>query len=117
MVAATNTTDGRLFMTDEEFLDKLLKEAISLRDKRGKKLKLGSGICGQLVNQSDWEGYDGVDICRVVRFFAKRLNILYDMYLPNPRVWTPKRKKVLLSIIEGLQDVEIRQTAIEYLRY
>jgi hypothetical protein len=98
-----------------EFLDKLLKEAISLRDKRGKKLKLGEGICSQLIEQSDWDGDEDTCICRVVRFFAGQQGIHYRMYMPNPGVWTPERKKVMKAMIEGLQDVKIRQTVLQML--
>lgn len=104
-------------MTEEQkFCKLLLKECIILRDKKGKKLDDTDGICHQLYRQSEGTLY----ICYVTRsatFFANRIGIFYVDYLPYKGVWTPTRRKVLLAMIDGLQDRKVRKELIERLEF
>jgi hypothetical protein len=99
-----------------KFLNKLLASAVALRDKRGNKLNPGSGLCTQLKFQARDVNWKEDMFCDAVQFFANRLGIVYMVWMDAPWKWSKKRKKVLLSMIEGLQDRKIRQLLVKHLK-
>lgn len=102
-------------MTEEQkFCGLLLKECIKLRDKRGKKLTLAYGLCGQLCHQSGGRLYLG-RVMQLVRFFANQMGLEFLIWLPEVGKWTSTRRNLLLMMIDGLQNRKIRKKLVEEL--
>ena len=101
-------------MSKRKILDEILKQANLLRDKKGKKLTLANGLCGQLYFQAG--GLDGpvpmLYIISVVKFFIGREELPLGIFgfLPELGKWTPARKKLVEAMITGLEDPKVRRT-------
>ena len=95
-------------MNESESLDEILRLAILLKNKKGKKLEHES-ICYQFYFSSSQLSIHIV--CGVVKFFIELEGLRPDRkgFLGAFYVWTPARRRLLDAMIKGLKNKRVRE--------